>query len=94
MAPEKKDSARPDAEPAPQETPMPHPSFIQVAKPYVFEQTIQDCIAALGVDPLREESLRLQGVAWIDSVRRALHLYVWISSTALGELQFCMLNLD
>lgn len=53
-----------------------HPSFIQVAKPYIFEQTIQDCIAAMGVNPLREEALRLQGVAWLDSVRRVLHLYV------------------
>lgn len=94
MAPEKKDSVRPDAEVAPPETPMPHPSFIQVAKPYVFEQTIQDCIAALGVDPLREEGLRLQGVAWIDSVRRALHLYVWIHSVTVLELQFFILNSD
>ena len=53
-----------------------HPSFIQVAKPYIFEQTIQDCIAAMGVNPLREEALRLQGVTWIDNVRRVLHLYV------------------
>lgn len=53
-----------------------HPSFIQVAKPYIFEQTIQDCIAVMGVNPLREEALRLQGVAWLDSVRRVLHLYV------------------
>ncbi|KAJ9364422.1 hypothetical protein DTO280E4_1668 [Paecilomyces variotii] len=83
MAPEKKDSVRPDAEAAPPETPMPHPSFIQVAKPYVFEQTIQDCITALGVDPLREEGLRLQGVAWIDSVRRALHLPVRTFNTAV-----------
>jgi len=53
-----------------------HPSFIQVAKPYVFEQTIQDCIKAMGVNPIREESLRLQGVLWIDNVRKVLHLYV------------------
>lgn len=53
-----------------------HPSFIQLAKPYIFEQTIQDCFAAMGVNPLREEALRLQGVTWIDNVRRALHLYV------------------
>lgn len=53
-----------------------HPSFIQVAKPYIFEQTIQKCIATLGIDPLREESLRLQGVTWIDNVRRVLCLYV------------------
>lgn len=94
MAPEKKDSARLDVEAAPPDVPMPHPSFIQVAKPYVFEQTIQDCIAALGVDPLREESLRLQGVAWIDSVRRALHLYVWIFSMTLLQFHLFILNLS
>lgn len=58
------------------EPPPIHPSFIQVAKPYIFEQTIQDCIAVMGVNPLREEVLRLQGVTWIDNVRRVLHLYV------------------
>lgn len=58
------------------EPPPIHPSFIQVAKPYIFEQTIQDCFTAMAVNPLREESLRLQGVTWIDNVRRALNLYV------------------
>ena len=79
MAPEKKDgSTYPSSPSAALPDPPPiHPSFIQVAKPYIFEQTIQDCVAALGVNPLREESLRLQGVTWIDNVRRALHLYVW-----------------
>lgn len=70
----------PDAEkqnePTMPDPPPIHPSFIQVAKPYIFEQTIQDCIAAMGVNPLREEALRLQGVTWIDNVRRVLHLYV------------------
>lgn len=61
-------------EPAIPDPPPIHPSFIQVAKPYIFEQTIQDCIAAMGVNPLREEALRLQGVTWIDNVRRVLHL--------------------
>ena len=54
----------------------PHPSFIQVARPYIFEKTIQDCKAVMGVNPLREEALRLQGVALVDNVRRALHLWV------------------
>ena len=63
-------------EPAIPDPPPIHPSFIQVAKPYIFEQTIQDCIAAMAVNPLREEALRLQGVTWIDNVRRVLHLYV------------------
>lgn len=61
-------------EPAVPDPPPIHPSFIQIAKPYIFEQTIQDCIAAMGVNPLREEALRLQGVTWIDNVRRVLHL--------------------
>lgn len=70
--------ARPRADPDPvvQELPAIHPSFIQVAKPYVFEQTIQDCIQAMGVNPMREENLRLQGVSWIDNVRKVLNLYV------------------
>lgn len=70
--------ARPHPEPGLQapERPAIHPSFIQVARPYLFEQTIQDCIQALGSNPLREESLRLQGVSWIDNVRKVLHLYV------------------
>lgn len=63
-----------DTGPAAPDPPPIHPSFIQVAKPYLFEQTIQDCIEALGVNPLREESLRLQGVTWIDSVRKELNL--------------------
>lgn len=54
----------------------PHPSFIQVAKPYVFEHTIQECLAATGVDPQREDDIRISGVTWIDNVRKALRLYV------------------
>jgi hypothetical protein len=78
MSRERHERARPRADPDPvvQELPAIHPSFIQVAKPYVFEQTIQDCIQAMGVNPMREESLRLQGVLWIDNVRKVLHLYV------------------
>lgn len=78
MTPDMKGDAR---LPSPAESVLPdpppiHPSFIQLAKPYIFEQTIQRCIAAMGVNPLREEALRLQGVTWIDNVRRVLYLYV------------------
>jgi CTD kinase subunit beta len=59
-----------------QVVPTPHPSFIQVAKPYVFEHTIQECLAATEVDPQREDNVRISGVTWIDNVRKALHLYV------------------
>ena len=54
----------------------PDPSIIQVAKPYVFEKTIESCLKASGVPEQREEMARLQGVAWIDSVRKALQLLV------------------
>lgn len=52
----------------------PHPSFIQVANPYIFEQKIQDCLTALGSSEAKEDNIRLQGVLWIDSVRKALQL--------------------
>ncbi|KAI9376648.1 Fructosamine kinase-domain-containing protein [Aspergillus egyptiacus] len=77
MAPEQRqDSKRePGSGVALPEPPPIHPSFIQIAKPYIFEQTIRKCIEAMGVNSLREESMRLQGVTWIDNVRRALNLY-------------------
>jgi hypothetical protein len=88
MAPEQKQDSKTQSGP---DTPFPeppsiHPSFIQIAKPYIFEQTIQKCIAAMEVNPLREESMRLQGVTWIDNVRRALNLFVsplWFYSEVL-----------
>jgi hypothetical protein len=52
----------------------PNPSFIQVAKPYIFEHTIQECIRLTGVAQAREDQLRLSGVQWIDSVRKSLRL--------------------
>ncbi|KAF3483519.1 C-type cyclin [Arthroderma uncinatum] len=60
----------------------PHPSFIQVANPYLFEKTVQDCFAATGVNSLREDNNRLQGITWIDNVRKALHLPVRTFNTA------------
>lgn len=52
----------------------PHPSYIQLAKPYICEQELQESIAATGVSELKERDVRLNGVAWIDSVRKALRL--------------------
>ena len=52
----------------------PHPSYIQVAKPYVFDQKIQDCLDTAGLSEAKDDSVRLQGIAWIESVRRALRL--------------------
>ena len=76
MAPLRNENPHSGADPVPPpDPPGPHPSFIQVAKPYLFEQTIQECLTATGVSQLREDNIRLQGVTWIDNVRKALHLY-------------------
>ncbi|OBT78935.1 hypothetical protein VF21_02841 [Pseudogymnoascus sp. 05NY08] len=61
----------------------PHPSYIQVAKPFVFEQKIQGQIIATGANPQREDTFRLQGVQWIDDTRRALQLPVRTFDTAV-----------
>ncbi|MCJ1255288.1 RNA polymerase II C-terminal domain kinase beta subunit [Lignoscripta atroalba] len=60
----------------------PHPSYIQVAKPYVFEQKLQECMIATGVTEAKEDNIRLQGIAWIDSVRKTLQLPVRTYNTA------------
>lgn len=52
----------------------PHPSYIQVAESFIFEQKIQQCLAAIRSNEAREDNMRLQGVAWIDSVRKSLQL--------------------
>ena len=58
----------------PAEQPGPHPSYIQIAKPYVFDHKLQECLEAAGITEAKEDSIRLQGVTWIDSVRKALRL--------------------
>ncbi|KAI9807459.1 MAG: RNA polymerase II C-terminal domain kinase beta subunit [Piccolia ochrophora] len=60
----------------------PHESYIQVARPYIFERKIHDCLAATGADQVKEDSVRLQGIAWLDSVRKALQLPVRTFNTA------------
>ena len=52
----------------------PHPSHIEIAKPYIFQHTITACLNAAGVTEAKDDSIRLQGVAWIDSVRKELKL--------------------
>jgi len=54
----------------------PHPSVLQIAKPFLFEQEIQNKLVTNGSTEAREAAARIQGVLWIDHVRRALHLYV------------------
>lgn len=52
----------------------PLPNYVQVARAYVFEQEIQQCLKDNGVSQVREDTIRLAGVQWIDNVRRALKL--------------------
>lgn len=54
--------------------PGPHPSYIQLAKPYVFQYTVQECITHAGSTEGKDDGIRLQGVTWIDNVRKAMHL--------------------
>ncbi|KAI4808851.1 cyclin, partial [Aureobasidium sp. EXF-8845] len=61
----------------------PHPSFIQVANPYIFQQQLQSSLNALGATEHKEDSIRLQGVHYIDSVRKALQLPVRTFNTAV-----------
>ncbi|KAI9762044.1 MAG: hypothetical protein M4579_000680 [Chaenotheca gracillima] len=72
-----------DRGPVNQDQPGPHPSFIQVAKPYIFEWKIQECMTATGASEVREDNFRIQGVAWLDSVRKALQLPVRTFNTAV-----------
>lgn len=54
----------------------PMQTHIQVAKPFVFHQTIEGCLDDLCVAVTRDEQYRIAGVRWIDDVRKALKLYV------------------
>ena len=52
----------------------PHPSYIEIAKPYIFQSKVQECLSAAVVSEGKDDSIRLQGIAWIDSVRKFMHL--------------------
>lgn len=52
----------------------PHPSYIEIARPYVFQHTITASLAAAGVSEAKDDSIRLQGVTWIDGVRKYMQL--------------------
>jgi CTD kinase subunit beta len=61
-------------EPPKTQEPGPHPSYIQVAKPFLFHQQLQSNLVAIGTNPSREDTYRLSGVQWINDVRTALQL--------------------
>ncbi|CAG8956952.1 hypothetical protein HYFRA_00012003 [Hymenoscyphus fraxineus] len=83
MAPESRSEAAPPTPNTSNAPPTgPHPSYIQVAKPYLFQQQLQSQLVALGANPTREDNFRLQGVQWINEVRTALQLPVRTFCTA------------
>lgn len=61
----------------------PHPSYIEVAKPYILQSRIQRCLSDLNMTDAKEDAVRLQGVTWIDQVRRALSLPIRTFNTAV-----------
>ncbi|KAF1976676.1 cyclin-like protein [Bimuria novae-zelandiae CBS 107.79] len=61
----------------------PHPSYIEVAKPYILQSAIQRCLGDVGMSDAKEDAVRLQGVAYIDQVRRALQLPIRTFNTAV-----------
>ncbi|KAF2996822.1 RNA polymerase II C-terminal domain kinase beta subunit [Curvularia kusanoi] len=61
----------------------PHPSFIEVAKPYLLQSRIQTCLSNIQMSDAKEDAVRLQGVTWIDAVRRALSLPIRTFNTAV-----------
>lgn len=61
----------------------PHPSYIEVAKPYILQSRIQTCLASIQMSDAKEDAVRLQGVTWIDAVRRALSLPIRTFNTAV-----------
>ncbi|KAF1949543.1 cyclin-like protein [Byssothecium circinans] len=61
----------------------PHPSYIEVAKPYILQSAIQKCLSDLSMSDAKEDAARLQGVTYIDQVRRALQLPVRTFNTAV-----------
>ena len=61
----------------------PHPSYIEIAKPYILQWRMQKCLSEISMTDAKEDVVRLQGVAWIDQVRRALQLPIRTFNTAV-----------
>jgi hypothetical protein len=53
----------------------PHPGFIEPCRRFVFEFQVQRALQKLGTDQ-KDETWRMQGVSFIESIRTALRLYV------------------
>ncbi|MCJ1328388.1 RNA polymerase II C-terminal domain kinase beta subunit [Thelotrema lepadinum] len=60
----------------------PHPSYVEIRKEFITEAKIQEFLSSARVSAAREDAARLQGVAWIDNVRKALRLPLKTFGTA------------
>lgn len=70
----------------------PHPSYIKSAKPFIFDREIRECLTKGGSSANRDNKVRLEGISWIDGVRRALHLWVvlfGVSSCLTDRMKAC-----
>lgn len=63
--------------------PGPHPSYIEISQPYMMQSSIEAALTERGMSDAREDAVRLQGVMWIDNVRRRLQLPVKTFNTAV-----------
>ncbi len=52
----------------------PHASYVQVATPYIFQDKIDEFFEPPRFNQVKEDTFRLQGVTWIDNVRKSLQL--------------------
>jgi CTD kinase subunit beta len=68
----------------------PHPSYIEIAKPYILQSRIQKCLRDVNMSDAKEDTVRLQGVAWID-----LHSdneYNWTDASAAALFTACKIE--
>lgn len=59
-----------------------HPSTIEVARSYVSQSALESKLSEINMGDSKDDMLRLQGVAWIDAVRRSLQLPIRTYNTA------------
>lgn len=52
----------------------PHPSYVELARPFMFEERIQQCWRKARVSSAEEAKVRIQAIGWIDSVRKQMRL--------------------
>lgn len=63
----------------------PHPGFIEPAQAYIFQHRIEENLAKLGMTEARDDHVRLQGVAWIETAQKGLKLYGTSFTQALAS---------